>query len=277
MGSDAKRFSRRITVLLGAVTALVALPAAAQGVERVADGNFESTVCNGTTCTSPAWTQSVSGDPGKAIGPLCADPQMAAGPASCAAGGLSGYVSPFHWARLGSSSGYLGGDDRPPTLITSITQSVLIPASPATLSFNAHIVPRNFATGSLRVTIDGQLVFDTVDSASGYDTYPQISVPVGFAAGPGLKELRFEGIADVDPGQAPDNAPVASDTFDVDNVSLDAPDPPATVVTPPPTIPTLAAPPVVTGQRAAALAKCKKKPKGPKRRACKQKANRLPI
>lgn len=269
----AKRIIRRTTVMLAAVTVLAIFPAAAGAVERVADGDFESTVCNGTTCTSPAWTPS---PPGTGIGPLCADPDLASGPPNCAAGNLSGYLSPYHWARLGSETGFVGGGDRPGPFTTSVTQSVLIPASPATLSFNLHIVPRDFATGTFRVTVDGQLVFDTVDSATGYSSYPRLSVPVSFAAGPGPKELRFEGTADVDPSPAPEGSAVASDTFDLDNVSLDAPDP-AAAATLQGTSPLVTTAPSVTGQRAAALAKCKKKPKGPKRRKCKRKANRLPF
>jgi hypothetical protein len=265
---------------VGVMAALLIAAPQAIATERVADGNFESTTCDGSSCTSPGWTAAVSGQPPSpalAIGPLCAPFFAWGGPPECADGGHSGYLSPVHWARLGSSSRFVGGDDRPPTLTTSIAQSVEIPAAPATLSFNLHIVPQGFATGTFRVTVDGQLVFDTVDGATGYDSYPLLSVPVDFAAGPGPHELRFEGNADVDPGPAPDGTAVASDTFDLDNVSLDAPDPPASEPAPgsgPGPGPLASA---STGQRAAGLKKCKKKHSQTARKKCRRRANRLPL
>jgi hypothetical protein len=260
---------------------LAAAPAAVAGAaERVADRDFESTVCNGTTCTSPAWTAAVSGQPpspATAIGPLCA-PTSASGPASCSSGGFSGYNNGPHWARLGSEAGFEGGDDRPPSLTTSIAQQVLIPASlasePATLSWSFHIVPEQYATGTFRALVDGHVVFSATDATPGYANYTRVTVPVGFAAGPGQRELRFEADAEVDPGPASIGAPVASDTFDVDDVSLDAPDPPA--ATPPAGTPPAAAPPGATGQRASALAKCKKKRAKQARRKCRRHAALLP-
>lgn len=272
---------RRLTAGLAWGLALLAVaPAAVAGAaERVADRDFESTVCNGTTCTSPAWTASISGQPpapATAIGPLCA-PTSASGPPACSSGGLSGYNHGPHWARLGSETGFEGGDDRPPSLSTSVTQQVLIPASlasePATLSFSFHIVPQQYATGTFRALVDGQVAFSATDATPGYANYTRVTVPVGFAAGPGPRELRFEADAEVDPGPASLGAPVASDTFDVDDVSLDAPDPP--IATPPVTAP-VAGPSSATGQRAAALAKCKRKHSKAARRKCRRHAALLP-
>jgi hypothetical protein len=78
------------------------------------------------------------------------------------------------------------------------------------------------------------VVFSATDATPGYANYTRVTVPVGIAAGPGPRELRFEADAEVDPGPASIGAPVASDTFDVDDVSLDAPEPPVAPVTAPP-------------------------------------------
>lgn len=245
----------------GLVLLAVAPAAVAGAAQRVADRDFESTVCNGVTCTSPAWTASVSGQPpspATAIGPLCA-PTSASGPPACSSGGLSGYNNGPHWARLGSETGFEGGDDRPPSLSTSVAQQVLIPASlasePATLSFSFHIVPEQYATGTFRALVNGQVVFSATDATPGYANYTRVTVPVGFAAGPGPRELRFEADAEVDPGPASIGAPVASDTFDVDDVSLDAPEPPVAPVTAPPAAGS-SGPPAPTS---AAPKKCKSK------------------
>jgi len=223
-------------------------------------------------CTSPAWTPASEGGVGSGIviGPLCGDPVFANASSNCAIGGLSGYTSPYRWARLGSEAFEAAGGDRKPDLSTSISQDVLIPASlppsqPATLSFELHIINLPYATGSFTVTVGGVVVFSATDATPGYAGYGLVTVPLDAFAGPGPKTLKFEGTASTDPGSAPDGSFVDSDTFDVDDVSLDAPD-----------LPVAPNPPAAagTGERAAALAKCRKK-HGKKRRKCKRRANRL--
>jgi hypothetical protein len=250
------RVRGRILVLWTAVAAAVlAFPVAACAAERLADGDFEATVCDIrlTGCTSPAWTQSVSGEPpapAYAIGPLCGAPSVF-GPMECFAGTQSGYNHGPHWARLGSSADFIGGDDRPPELTTSITQQVQIPAQPATLSFSLHIVNEPAAggtTGVFRAFVNGNVVFSATDQTPGYATYSRVTVPLDGVAHPGSNELRFEGVADVDPGSAPDGFPNDSDTFDLDDVSLDAPDAPPSALQ-------------ATGQSAARNCRKKKKHK----------------
>lgn len=249
-----KRMRTRIlaAVALGFGALLIAAPQVV-AAERVAGGDFESTVCNGSSCTSPDWTTSVSGQPPSPAtvrGPLCGDPSFVSGPPDCIAGLGSGYTSQFHWASLGSETGFAGGDDRPPDLTTSIAQNVLVPASPATLSFNLHIIREPHATGTFRVTLGGQEIYSATDATTGFDNYAQVTVPVGFAAGPGSRELRFAGEAEVDPGSTGDCC-VSSDTFEIDDVSLNAGDPPAGVA------PTPA--PSPAGNQSAKAKRCKRK------------------
>jgi hypothetical protein len=259
-----------------AIAAVVAFPAGASAIQRVQDGNFESSVCHVglANCTSPAWTPASEGGYGSGvvIDPLCGDPVFAGASSNCAIGGLSGYTSPYHWARLGSEAFEVAGGDRKPDLSTSISQDVLIPASllpsqPATLSFELHIINMPYATGSLIVSVGGVPVFSATDATPGYANYALVTVPLDAFAGPGPKTLKFEGTASTDPGSAPDGSFVDSSTFDVDDVSLDAP-----ALRAAPHSPTAAG----TGQRAAALAKCRMK-HGKKRRKCKRKASRLPV
>lgn len=246
-----------------AFLAFAAAPAAA--VERVADGNFESTTCSGA-CTSPAWSTFLEGGAAQ-IGPLCGDPAFAGGAARCALDG-SGYTSKYHWARLGSSTGH-SGEDREPDFTNSISQSVLIPTatfpgSPATLRFNLHIVNALDSTGTFRATVDGLSVFSVTDATSGYNPYHQVTVDVSPFAGPGVKTLGFEATEQYNGSTTAGTHD--TDTFDVDDVSLDAAN-----------LPTAAAPaPGPTGQRAAALAKCKHK-HGKAKKRCKKRASPLPL
>jgi hypothetical protein len=238
-----------------AVLAIAACPA--QAAQRVADGNFEATTCTTTDCTSPAW-MAVRGGAGFAIGPLCGPL-----PTACQAQG-SGYTSAFHWARLGASGSY-AGIDRAPAVTSSISQSVLIPAAPATLSFALRIIDDKHSTGSFAASIDGQGVYGASDTTVDHINYELVTVNVGRFAGPGPKTLKFEATEQPN-GNMDDASPYFTDSFDVDDVSLDAADPAAGV----------AGAVAGSGQRAAALAKCKKK-HGKKKRKCRKKANLLPV
>jgi hypothetical protein len=257
---------RTTTAGIACALTLLAIPSAAGAAERVADGSFEASVCDFTTCTSPAWTQSVSGPPPSPAfvrGPICAGSYGA--PVHCFEGpSTSGYNHGPHWAPLGSSAGFTAGDDRPPELTTSVSQQVQIPALPATISFSLHIVNAPYATGTFRAVVNGAPVFSATDATPGFAGYERVTVPLDGLAQPGTIDLSFEGVADVEPGDAtPGEA--YSDSFDLDDVSLDAPDVPGL------------GPAGPTGQRAAALAKCKKKHSKKARRKCRRKASQLPV
>jgi CSLREA domain-containing protein len=71
-------------------------------------------------------------------------------------------------------------------------------------------------------------------------------------------------------------APCDSGAFEL-NAPTSLPVVEVPVTQPPPAVLPTVAPPGPTGLRAAALAKCKKKPRGPKRQKCRKKANQLPV
>jgi Ca2+-binding RTX toxin-like protein len=106
---------------------------------------------------------------------------------------------------------------------SAVSQSVEIPAAPATLRFVLRIAISPSTTGSITASIDGATVFTAADTAVGYATYQPVSVDVsGFAGGSHV--LRFSGATAYS-----GSASGASDSFEVDDVSLDAP----AAVTPP--------------------------------------------
>jgi hypothetical protein len=244
-----------LTVAASVAAVLAIANPPAQAAQRVADGNFEATTCTTTTCTSPAWT-AVPGGAGFAIGPLCGFT------AACVSQG-SGYTSASHWARLGASGSYTG-PDRAPVVTSSISQPVLIPAAPATLSFALRIINDAHSSGGFTASIDGQSVYGASDTTVDHINYELVTVNVNRFAGPGPKTLKFE--ATGQPGGTDGASAYFTDSFDVDDVSLDAADPAAGV----------AGAVAGSGQRAAALAKCKKK-HGKKKRKCRRNANLLPV
>ena len=200
-GTTARYAARRIaTVMLGcALAAVLAQPAGA--FERVQDGGFDLATCTPSDCVSTAWAESSSAG---AIGPIC---QSGSGPGSCADGSGTGYNTGPRWARLGAGI----------KATTAVSQTVQIPAAPAKLTFLLHITAQPNGTDALSVTIDGTEVFRATDATPGYNPYKAVTLDVSRFAG-GAHVLRFE---------AQNNASAdPSDSFDVDEVSLDAPEPP---------------------------------------------------
>jgi Putative metal-binding motif len=182
-----------------ALTAVFAQPAAA--FERVLDGGFDLATCTPSDCVSPAWTESTSG--AGAIGPIC---QSGSGPGTCADGSGTGYNTAPRWARLGAGI----------NATTGVAQTVQIPAAPAQLTFLLHITAGSSGTDTLSVTIDGTEVFRATDATAGFNPYKAVTLDVSRFAG-GARVLRF---------QAQNTASAnPSDSFDVDEVSLDAPEP----------------------------------------------------
>jgi hypothetical protein len=204
--------------LAGAASVILAPPAAA--VERVADGGFDAAVCNVQDCTSPVWVEEATEFPYRDgillsnSGPICSGETY-----RCATSG-SGYVSGYHWARLGAgifypSQGYV-------SRTTAISQTVQIPAAPATLTFYLRILDEAGSYGSFHVSVGGRKVFRAVDTTPGYfPTYARVRVDLSAFAG-GAREIRFEGGT-----QAVGTTDSDSDSFDVDDVSVDAAGPPS--------------------------------------------------
>jgi hypothetical protein len=244
---------------------MVAAPAgAATATERVSDGGFDQTLCNSAGCLGGPWTQAGSTNGGvtpRLIGPICS-----AANTDCSAMGNSGYTSQFHWARIGAAT------ESPESDLASVDsyvqQDIQVPASfppapLATLHFALRIRPGNdHPDETLTVSLGGTPVFSVDDTDNTYTgNYQPVEVPLDALVGPGAKTLRFE---------ASGMFRNISSSFDIDDVSVTAAD--ALALAPP----AAAAPTGPAGQRAAALAKCKKK-HGKKRKKCKQRANLLPV
>jgi Putative metal-binding motif len=188
-------------VALGcALMAWLSQPAAA--FERVQDGGFDAATCSAADCVSTGWSESAAG--AAPIGPIC---RAGSGPGSCADGSGTGFHTGPSWARIGAGIG----------ATTSVAQTVQIPAAPAKLAFQLHITASGNGTATLSVTIDGIEVFSATDATAGFHPYKRVELDVSSFAG-GARVLRFQGR----------NNAVAnpSDSFDVDGVSLDAPEPP---------------------------------------------------
>lgn len=243
------------------VSLAIAAPAgAATATERVSDGGFDQTPCNSAGCLGGAWTQagSTNGDvTPRLIGPICS-----ASNTDCFAMANSGYTSQFHWARIGAATE--SPDSGIATVDSYVQQNIQVPASfppasLATLHFALRIRPGNDEPDeTLTVSLGGTPVFSVDDTDNTYTgNYQPVQVPLDALVGPGAKTLRFE---------ASGTFRNISSSFDIDDVSVTAPDslaPPAASAAP-------------TGQRAAALAKCKHK-HGKKRKKCKKRASLLPV
>jgi hypothetical protein len=190
----------RIATAVG-VCSLAAFAQPAAAFERVQDGGFDTAACT-TDCVSAAWTEAASGT--SPIGPIC---RAGSGPGTCSDGSGTGYNTGPSWARLGAGV----------NATTAISQTVQIPAAPAKLTFLMHITAQPNGNDTLSVTIDGTEVFRATDATPGFNPYKPVTLDVSrFAGGP--RVLRF---------QAQNNASAnPSDSFDIDGVSLDAPEPP---------------------------------------------------
>jgi hypothetical protein len=237
-------------ILVSLLLAATASSAANAAVERVSAGSFDSLSCSAAGCLPGPWTTGGTDSLGTVTGPICTNINI-----PCTSQ-TSGYVSPFHWARVGAGSEAGMSDD---VVDTFIQQDVAVPASlassPATLQFKLRIRPATTSSMEhLAVTIGGvELLRIEANNATYAGAYQQVSVPLAPYVGPGLKILRFEGSGHY---QGPN-----STSFDIDDVSLTAPDAIA----------------VPTGRRAAALAKCKKKHGKKKKKKCRKRARLLPV
>jgi len=178
----------------------------AAAAERVQDGGFDAATCNSSDCTSLVWAE-VSSSLGVVIGPICS-----AGTTNCSTNGSAPFTPP-HWARIGTGIN---------STTSAIQQTVQIPAGPARLAFNLRIFNSGVASGSFTVKVDGTPVFSATDTTPGYVIYTPVAVDVsGLAGGP--RVIRFEGTSTV-------GGTAFTDSWDVDGVSVDAPDAPPPLV-----------------------------------------------
>jgi hypothetical protein len=205
---------RGLALAIALTTIALALPAANAGaVERVSDGGFDATTCTLTDCTSPFWSEQ-SAD--STIGPLCRT-----GVDSCGAWGgtpdLVGYNSPLGWVQL-------GGENKPQNAImnSSVAQTVDVPAAPARLRFLLLIKDANLSVSSFAVFVDGLHILTL--QASGDTAYTPIVIDISPVAG-GPRTFKFTAAS----GQL---AAGASDSYNIDDVSVDAPDKPVVPPTP---------------------------------------------
>jgi len=185
-------------------------PAAA--VERVEDGGFDGSLCIVDDCTNPAWDEAEfpTGPTDDPIGPICKG-----GVDQCESQG-SGYTTAPNWVRLGA----MKVTEEFVTNTSRVSQLVPIPAGPATLRFALRLLPGAISEGSLEVSLDGTNVFVRDDNALGFQDYAQVVIDVSAFAGD-VRLIRFSGIGHSNgvPGSIPPS-------FDIDDVSLDAPNAP---------------------------------------------------
>lgn len=145
----------------------------------------------------------------------------------------SGYVSRPQWARIGA--GFATTSEV--TVTSSIEQSVSIPAAPAMLRFFLRVIDVHPRGSRFAVTVDGSEIFST--TANNSETpppapYALVERDVSAFAG-GTRRLRFEGVSSAEPEL---DAPyILTDTYDIDDVSLDAAGPPAPPPAPGPSPP----------------------------------------
>jgi Ca2+-binding RTX toxin-like protein len=204
---------RSVTGLIAAGAAIVALGisvGSASASERVQDGGFDAATCTpGPTgeCTSPAWTQTRSNT---FTGPICR-----VGTANCGffPGPDVGPRSPSNWAQFGGES-VTGG-----TQSSVLEQIIQIPAGPATLTFYLKTGDSSISTGTFQAKIDGTQVFSAGGTTPGYANYSPVTVDVGGFAG-GARTLSFEWVNQHGSSMG------SSDSFNIDDVSLDAADAP---------------------------------------------------
>ncbi len=232
-----------VLVVVGVSWLLLAGTAGAVQTERVANGGFESgtaqwSFTNANHCT---------------LGTCARAPANGVGFASSSVG--------FEMILAMTPNQPLG----------SITQSVLVPEAPASLTFNLRFVDSMDPTivSSLDVSLDGTLL-TSQSPAPGAFQLVTVPIPAGLIGGASPRLLEFEGFCN-----SSSSSTSSCDSIDLDDVSLLTGTPVApgggTGVAPVGT-----SVPVETGQRAAALAKCKKKKSKTARKRCKKKANRLP-
>jgi hypothetical protein len=215
-----------IAVMACAVFAIGLVPASAAATERVTDGSFEKSFCDSsdtTGCTNSSWTFGGLVDPDTTlIGPFCGEQATGTecgAPADAPYGGSD-------WARLGAGEGPASITDQ--FVEDFVKQDVTIPPSTIpgkspTLSFFLRIIDRPESSGEFNVTVGGQNVFFVDDEFVGYGTWEPVSIDLSSVAAPTPQTLEFDGYS-IFPAAAL-GATAHSDSYDIDDVSIQTPDP----------------------------------------------------
>jgi len=190
------RTGSRLGVALAVVFAAAAFPAGAGAVERVNDGSFEARTVCGTECTNDAWART-----GERV--------FFCEPGKCSGGPASG----THWVQFGGGTAYYEEFTQPFFLRGQLTQRVDFPAGPASLRY-AYRVVNSAGFGELVVRLDGAQIFAIKEATPG-EQFVKGSRDVSSYAGPGKHDLRFEFVCSG-----------TCTLIYLDDVSLDAPDPP---------------------------------------------------
>lgn len=170
-------------------------PVQAAVTQQVVDGGFDANSCldgNKANCTNPSWTRDATLN---AQNFFCQVPQCTGAPFAGAG-----------WMQLGGNP--LAG----PTASGFVSQSVTIPAAPATLSYYVKYTQGVIPNDTLTVSIDGTPV-STIPSATAPTSYTVQTASVSAFATPGPHELKF---AFTCLGVIPDPC----GTYDIDSVTL---------------------------------------------------------
>jgi hypothetical protein len=258
-GSRSARRARRVVATLAVMVAGSGLMAAEAGAaEYVQNGGFDQGACSASGCNVAGWDQAFSpyGTGTAAIGP--SGPICSAVVTNCLTN-TSGYDSIANWARIAAGTGPQGELH---VLLSQVSQTVSIPAAPARLRFFLRVPPGSpqFDDSYFTVKLGGDTVFFADRFLTGHQNYAPVTIDVS-AFGGQSRVLAFSGTSSF--------SGTYSVSFDIDDVSISE----APVA---PVVPSAITPLAQTGQRAAALARCKKK-KGEKRKKCKKKALQLPV
>ena len=215
-----------IAVIACVVSAIGLVPASAAATERVTDGSFEKSFCDSsdtTGCTNSSWTFGGLVDPDTTlIGPFCSEQATGTecgAPADAPYGGSD-------WARLGAGEGPASITDQ--FVDDFVKQDVTIPPSTIpgkspTLSFFLRIIDRPESSGEFNVTVGDHNVFFVDDEFVGYATWEPVSIDLSSVAAPTPQTLEFDGYS-IFPA-AVLGATAHSDSYDIDDVSIQTPDP----------------------------------------------------
>ena len=189
---------RSLTLTVGLLTLALLAPAhPASGAEVVKDGSFESTPANQA---NPNWDEAGIAPP--ICDSTCGDNDGNAGP------------------RTGNNWAFFGGI--PFADFQSVSQEIVIPSAPATLTFWLWLGRSNGgALDAFRVFIDDTELFELLENGTGYGSYTQVTVDMAPYAGGAAKTLYFEFTGF---GGAPETS------FSVDDISLMAGAAPAKTV-----------------------------------------------